>query len=136
MKKLFNTRVSETALGLGLLLIRLGFGSALMLKGFDKLQNFNAILAKGFLDPFGLGPKASLALVIFAEFFCSILVGIGLLTRLAAIPIVITMCVALFKAHHGHFYGDGQAAGLMLVSFLTLLITGPGKFSVDKALGK
>lgn len=139
MRKLFNTRITETSASLGLLIIRLAFCSALMMKGFQKLQHFDTMKAT-FMDPFGLGHSTSLALLIFAEFFCSILVGIGLISRLACIPIIIGMAVAFFKAHQGHFFNDqpggGQNAGLFLCVFLALLITGPGKYSLDRAIFK
>ncbi len=47
----------------------------------------------------GIGSKLSFNLVIFAEFFCGLLVLIGFFTRLAVIPIFIDMAVAFFIAH-------------------------------------
>ena len=60
----------------------------------------------------------------------------GLFTRLAAVPLIITMCVALFMAHSGQFFGDGQTAALFLGIFLAILLLGPGKVSLDRFLGK
>lgn len=84
----------------------------------------------------GLGSTISLALVVFAEFFCALFIILGLFTRLAAIPLIVTMCVALFKAHDGQFFGKGEVAALYLAGFLVLLIVGPGKASVDGMIGK
>jgi putative oxidoreductase len=45
------------------------------------------------------------------------------------------MLVALFKAHNLDFMGDGEMATLYLGGFLTILILGPGKISVDGMTG-
>ena len=136
MKKLFSTRVSENALAFALLLLRLGVGSLMLVQhGFDKLTHF-AQKAPRFADPFHIGSTTSLSLVIFAEFFCAAFVIIGLFTRLACIPLVIAMSVALFSAHKGEFFGRGETAGLFMIVFLALLFTGPGKISLDRLIAK
>ena len=84
----------------------------------------------------GLGSSISLALVIFAEFFCSLFIILGLFTRLAVIPLMIVMGVALFKAHKGQFFGDGEMAAVYLAGYITLLLLGPGRVSVDSMVGK
>ncbi|MBB1282890.1 DoxX family protein [Flavisolibacter sp. BT320] len=136
MKKLFSTKVSESTLSVALFLLRVGAGSLMMIQhGLGKLQNFGA-RANSFSDPFGIGSTTSLSLVIFAEFFCAAFVILGLFTRLAAIPIVIAMGVALFVAHNGNFFGKGELPGLFLICFLVILLTGPGRFSLDRLIGK
>lgn len=136
MKRFFSTRVSDNALSFTLLALRLGAGSLLMINhGLDKLVHFTKY-AHRFSDPFGLGTTASLSLVIFAEFFCAAMIILGLFTRLACIPVIIAMCVALFYAHGGDFYGKGELAGLFLTCFVALLFAGPGKVSVDRLIGK
>ena len=136
MKKLFSTKVSESTLSVALLLLRLGAGTLIMIQhGLPKLQTFSA-KANTFSDPFGIGPTASLSLVIFAEFFCGAFIILGLFTRLAAIPLVIAMSVALFIAHKGDLFGKGELSGLFLFCFLVLLLTGPGRFSLDRLIGK
>ena len=83
-----------------------------------------------------MGQSASLALVIFAEFFCALFIILGLFTRLAVIPLIVTMCVALFKAHHADFMGEGEMAALYLACFAVLLLLGPGRVSVDGMISK
>src|SRR6185436_4769916 len=100
-----------------------------------KLVNF-AAKSRTFSDPFHIGHPASLSLVIFAEFFCAIFIVAGLLTRLSCIPLIIAMSVALFMSHHGDVFGDGQEAALYLGGFIAILFMGPGRFSVDKLIGK
>lgn len=135
MKKLFSTRLSDNALQFSLLLLRLTLGGLMIPHGWDKLVHF-AARADRFADPFSLGSPVSLALVVFAEFFCACLVVLGFMTRLAALPLIVTMAVALFKSHHGEIFGDGEMAALYLGGFMALLFTGPGKVSVDRLIGK
>ena len=136
MKKLFSTSVSDNAFSFAVLLLRLGVGSLMMVQhGFDKLMHFSQKAPK-FFDPFGIGSTASLSLVVFAEFFCAVFIILGLFTRLACLPLVIAMGVALFLRHKGMFFGEGESAGLYLVCFITLLILGPGRASMDRFIGK
>ena len=107
----------------------------LMKHGLDKLMHFSQ-KAGGFADPFGIGSTASLSLAVFAEFFCAVFIILGLFTRLATIPLIIAMSVALFVAHQGDFFGKGELAGLFLIVFVTLLFTGPGKVSLDRLISK
>src|SRR5215218_8827064 len=135
MRRLFSTRVSDNALSFALLVLRVGSASLMLVKfGWDKLTHFSQIAPK-FSDPFHIGSTTSLSLVVFAEFFCSAFIILGLFTRLACIPLIIAMAVALLFNGNGDFFGKGANAGLYLICFLTLLITGPGKVSLDRFLG-
>jgi len=135
MKKLFSTKYSPNAVSFSLLLLRLSLGGLMIPHGYKKLMNF-AAKSSGFTDPFGIGGSASMSLVIFAEFFCAIFIVLGLMTRLATIPLIITMSVALFVAHKGQVFGDGEQAALYLSGYIALLFTGPGKISIDRLIGK
>ena len=135
MKKLFSANYSAGAVNAAMLLLRLSFGILMMMHGYDKLTHFSMYQAK-FMNFMGIGQSASLALVVFAEFFCSIFLILGLFTRLAAIPLIIATCVMVFKAHNGDVFGDGQTAALYLTGYLVLLFVGPGKVSVDGMIGK
>ena len=83
-----------------------------------------------------MGPKFSLMLTIFAEFFCSILIVLGLFTRYAAIPLLITMIVAVFVIHAEDEIGDKEMAIIYLAVYVILILNGAGKFSVDKFISK
>lgn len=130
MKKLVSTTYSNWAFNLAMLLIRLGAGSMIMIAGYNKLIHF-ADMKDKFINFMGLGSSTSLCLTIFAEFFCAIFLILGLFSRLAAIPLIINMTVALFMAHGGDIFGDGQKAAMFLLFFLTILLCGPGRASVD-----
>ncbi|WP_017730449.1 DoxX family protein [Nafulsella turpanensis] len=118
---------------LGLLLLRLVAGAAMLTHGYPKLQR----LLSGnfeFGDPVGLGPEISLILAVFAELICSVLIIVGVLTRLATIPLIITMAIAFFVVHGADAFSSRELAFLYLGAYLTIFFTGPGKFSADKTL--
>lgn len=104
----------------------------LVLHGLVKWQK-SAELAGAFPDPIGAGPAASLYLAISAEVVCSALIIAGAATRLALIPLVVTMLVAFFTVHGGALSGEhsGELAFIYLGGYLALLLCGPGRFSVD-----
>ena len=135
MKRFLSTNYSAGAFNTAMLLLRLVVAGLLVKHGYDKMVHFEEYSGK-FMDFMGLGQKVSLSLVIFAEFFCSLLVIMGLFTRLACIPIIFMLCVALFKAHGGEVMGDGQPATLFLIGFVVLLLCGAGKVSVDSMISK
>jgi putative oxidoreductase len=136
MKRLFSTRTSDNSFAFATLLLRLGAGSLMMINhGLDKLMHF-AQKAPRFADPFHIGSTTSLSLVVFAEFFCAAFIIVGLFTRLACIPLIIAMSVALFMAHKGQLYGEGEFSALFLTCFVALLFTGPGKISLDRFIVK
>jgi putative oxidoreductase len=135
MKKLFSAKYSAGAVSAGMLVLRLGVGILMLNHGYQKLINFSDLAPK-FMNFMGMGSTVSLALLVFAEFFCSIFLILGLFTRLATIPLIIATCVMVFKAHNGDILGDAQTATLFLIGYLVLLFVGPGKASVDGMIGK
>ena len=135
MKKLFSSKYSDNTIAFALLLLRLALGGLMIPHGYKKLMNF-AAKSSTFADPLHIGPTLSMALTIFAEFFCAAFIVVGLMTRLATIPLIIAMGVAVFIAHDGKVFSEGETATLFLFGFLALLFAGPGKFSMDRLIGK
>jgi len=135
MKKLLSTKYSAGAFNAAMLLLRLVVGFLMINHGYGKLVHFGDMQSK-FMNFLGMGQTVSLALVVFAEFFCSLFLILGLFTRLSAIPLIIAMSIALFKAHNADFFGDGEKAALFLGCYLVILILGPGRISVDAMSGK
>lgn len=133
MKRILSVNYSNTAFNIAMLILRAGSAVLVMPHGYNKLVHFSEYTPK-FINFLGLGSNISLSLVIFAEFFCAMFIIIGLFTRLAAIPLIISMSVALFKAHNGEIFGDGEHAALYACCFITILLCGPGKISVDGML--
>lgn len=135
MRKLLSAKYSAGAVSAAMLVLRLGVGILMMNHGYDKLKHFSEYQAE-FMNFMGMGRTLSLALVVFAEFFCSLFLILGLFTRLAAIPLIIVTCVIIFKVNHGNVFGEGEMAALYLAGYLVLLFVGPGRVSVDSMIGK
>lgn len=142
---------TERMRSLGLLILRVGMGAYMVSHGVGKIQMLVAGEFAGFGNPIGIGNAPSLVLVTLAEFLCALLVMVGLATRIAAAPVVIAMAVAAFVAHANDPWSMGQAAQaffsgesttwfskepalLFLISFLALMFTGAGSFSLDAFL--
>lgn len=129
--------IHPTGLSVGLLILRLGVGSMMLFAhGYGKLTGLINCRGGSFPDPIGLGNTLSMVLATSAEFGCSLLIVLGLATRLAAIPLVITMSVAVFVVHADDPWSKKEFALLYLVPCLALFFTGAGRFSLDAALGR
>ena len=115
----------------GLLVLRLGMGGLMLTHGVPKFMN----LIQGnldFGDPIGIGSTLSLILTVVGEAICPLLIIIGYRTRLASIPAIITMAVAVFVVHGADPIATKEKALLYLVGFMVIALTGAGKFSVDR----
>ncbi|MBW3564152.1 MAG: DoxX family protein [Acidobacteria bacterium] len=141
----------DNATSIGLLTLRVGIAGFLMTHGWGKLQMILDDQYEMMGDPIGIGNVASLWLLMFAELICGGLVVIGLATRIAAIPPIIAMGVAAFVAHGtdpwtmsegarlffeelSESWASKQPALMFLVVFLTLALTGPGRYSLDELI--
>jgi putative oxidoreductase len=119
---------------LALLALRLGAGGLLLgAHGIPKVMRFSERLAT-FADPIGLGPQASFILVVFAEALCSLLVILGLRTRLATVPILIFLTVAAFVQHLHDPWSRKELPILYMVPYLALLLAGGGRYALDALL--
>lgn len=132
---LFPSKPDSTGASLFLLALRIFFGVLLMSHGIQKLSNYQE-LSVAFPDPLGVGSPLSLGLAIFAEFVCSMGFVIGILYRLAMLPMIFTMGMAFFVIHANDAFAVKELALIYLVVFVLMYISGPGKFSVDYLLGK
>lgn len=138
MRKFSFTSIdfSTASFNIAMLFLRVCFGLILMLKhGFDKVRTFDT-LQHTFYSFMGLGAKTSLVLALFAEIFCSLLVVLGLFTRLACIPLLITFLVIIFGHDAGKDFFDSELAVAYFAVFLVILMCGPGKISVDGMINK
>jgi len=137
MLKLLQLRFLPTSVNLALLVLRIWFAVPLLtLHGWSKLTGF-AERSQRFADPFGIGSPTSLALVVFAEVLCSVLLVLGLFTRVAALACGIAMATAFFYAHGARFsgQGNGELPFMFLGAFVALLLAGGGRFSLDARMG-
>ena len=130
MKLLERLDAKAQRLDLGLLLLRLASGGLMMVHGAQKASQWST-MSEGFPDPFGVGHAASLALAIFAELFCALLVVLGAFTRLALVPLMTTMVVAAFIIHGADPWAKKELAIFYLSVYVALFFAGPGRYSVD-----
>ena len=128
-----------TMLDAGLLLIRVIVGIVFIFHGSQKLfgwfdgmglDEFSNMLGTKMGLPY---PRANAIAASSAEFCGGVLLVLGLATRLAVIPLIITMAVAVYKVHWGAFaLPAGMEYALTLgIICLGLGFTGAGRFSLD-----
>lgn len=131
IKKILNPGTYSREINLALLFLRVSIGIFMLTHGMGKLLTLFTDSTIQFADPIGIGPTASLALAVFAEVLCSILLIFGIATRFAVIPLVITMIVAALIVHSEDAFRVKEMALLYLSVFISILIAGAGKISVD-----
>lgn len=100
--------------------------------GIPKLIRFFGPEELKFADPVGIGESFTFAFAVLAEFLCSVLILIGLGTRIAVLPLIATMAVAALIVHVPDGLVRQELPLLYLLSFILLLFTGSGKYSLDK----
>lgn len=135
MKKLLFGPPGRQQIDTVSLLLRIGFGILMIPKhGWAKIQKFPE-LSETFMDFMGLGSKISLSLVIFSEFVCSIFLILGLFTRAATIPLIITILVILNK-NNWALFGKSELPLAFLFGYISILLLGGGKYSLDNVIFK
>lgn len=116
---------------LGLLFLRLaGAFMLLVVHGLPKALNVHHEL-QVIDDPLGIGAWPTLLGALFAQIFCPLLIAVGLLTRLACLPILFLLLVAMLLVHPEWSLLEGQFGWLLLSIFSALAIAGPGRYSLD-----
>lgn len=136
IKKIFAPANNSFSANFALFVLRAWIGlEMLLLHGADKLMHFDRYAAH-FLDQFGIGSRASLGLSVFAEFFASLLLVLGLVTRWSALVLMINMTVAFIGVHKLALKGpgSGELAFVYLMAYTVIFLAGPGGFSLDKIL--
>lgn len=121
-----------------LLLMRVQIGLTLfVMSGLPKLLDFGA---QG--DPLHLGSLATpaMAFATLALGICPLFVAVGFGTRVAALLTTLSLAATFFVIEFGPLTTNPLTAGhdthpevtyLYMVAFLALIVTGPGRFSVD-----
>lgn len=123
----------------GLLFLRIGIGAMMMYHGAPKIMGgVEAWVKVGAAMKF-LGITFAPAfwgfMAAVSEFFGGLLIMLGLATRLACVFVTMTMAVAVTMklATGGGLFGASQAVENGIV-YLSLLIAGPGKYSLDEKI--
>jgi putative oxidoreductase len=120
-------------------LTRLTLGWVFILSGWGKLNHLPKVIA--FFTELGIpAPQFQAGMVATFEFVGGALILVGLLTRLAVVPLIGTMVVALITAKASEIAGPSDLFGiseyLYIVLFIWLAITGAGPFSIDRLLAR
>jgi putative oxidoreductase len=131
-----NRSVSSGTIDISLLLLRIWAGLLLFFQhGLVKVTHFSQMSAH-FPNPIHIGPLPSLLFATLSDAICSLLVVLGIATRYAALIVVINLATAFTLVHHMKLSpgpGNGELPLLFLGIFLTLVIAGAGRYSVDSA---
>lgn len=126
---LFPQYCREKVVSLLILALRVFFGVLFFTHGLDKMINFNT-LSETYPSVLGFGSYMTLMVSIFCEFACSLFLIAGLMERVVLLPMIASMAVAFFDIHDGMF-PEGELSLIYLILFVVLLLTGPGRYSVD-----
>ncbi len=113
-----------------ILFMRIFIGAMMLTHGIGKLQNYNAIV-NSFPDPLGIGSAVSFAIITFVEVGCSVLIIMGLFTRLASLPLIFGMFVATFIAFPDKSFAAGELSFVYMGIYIMLLISGGGRYAID-----
>jgi putative oxidoreductase len=125
-------------LALGIALVRIITGILFIAHGYQKLFVFGIAGATAGFTQMGVpAPTITAPAVTILELLGGIALVLGLLTRIAALGLVIDMLGAIFLVHlkNGFFLPNGVEFALtLLVTSLALVIAGAGAFSIDEAI--
>lgn len=130
---LATTPLREGALSIISLLLRLGVSASMLTHGVAKVMNFST-LSEGFPDPLGIGSTLSLLMAIGAEVGCSLFLMLGLLTRLALLPLMFTMVIASCVVLGGEPFAAREMAVVYLSIYIAIFAIGAGRYSIDNLI--
>jgi putative oxidoreductase len=119
------------------LLGRLAVGLLFLSTGWGKVHDLSKVTH--FFETLGIpAPGLNAVVVGYSELICGALLVVGLLTRLATVPLVVSMCVAILTAKRSELHGLFDLVGFDEFTYLVVLvmiaILGPGEVSVDHLL--
>ena len=143
MSNAFINRIVATDNGAGALALRIPVGIIFAAHGAQKLFGwFGGYGLEGtgqFFASVGLNPGYLMALLAgLAEFLGGLALVFGLLVRPAAAALALAMLIAIFAVHwsKGFFAASGgyEYALALLAASLSLLFSGAGRFSIDRAI--
>ncbi|MEI8625891.1 DoxX family membrane protein [Pseudoalteromonas sp. B137] len=113
---------------LGLLYLRVTASLLVIyIYGLPKIINYQVQL-KVIEAPFKLGQSVTLLSVIFTEFICPIAIILGIYTRLACLPLLLLLFVAMLGVHSDWTVEEGQFGWLLIIIFSSLALCGPGQY--------
>jgi putative oxidoreductase len=134
-----SERIATTLRWLSPTIARLTVGLVFFQSGWGKLHDLDRVTA--FFTELGIpAPAFQARLASSAEFVCGGLLLLGLATRFAVVPLIITMCVAILTAQWENVDGLGSLVGLLEFAYIALLVwlgtDGPGPLSLDHLVSR
>lgn len=141
--KSFQSTLERTSVfeGVAPLLLRLYLAPVMIQAGWTKFVNFDSTVAWFGSPDYGLGlpfPILMASLAIGAEVVGGLFILIGLATRWAAIPLMVTMLVAVFSVHWPHGWATIADASSWLSNGTLMLnekvMSAPEKLSAARSL--
>ncbi|MCU0397920.1 MAG: DoxX family protein [Cyclobacteriaceae bacterium] len=132
LRKLLS--IKPISIDAGVLLLRL-FSVFLMVYGWDKFINFEE-KSSYWPNPFHIGSVATLVLTIVAELVCPVFIILGFYTRIALVPAMINMIMAILIGHTGQPFMEREHAFSFLIPFVVIFLNGPGRYSMDAIIRK
>lgn len=129
-------KYQSTKLNISLMLMRLFFGlSMAFAHGLKKVPPQEGFIK--YITSLSLPlPEVMAWSAGLSEFIGGLFIAIGLGTRFFGATWVITMFVAAFVAHADDPFGKKEMALSYLIVGIFLLLSGPGKFSIDAMINK
>jgi putative oxidoreductase len=133
---MFGSGNPGSAADAGLAVLRVVAGLLLVaLHGLGKVPPQEGYV--GWIGSLGFpAPLAFAWMAAFAEVVGGVLLAIGLLTRPAALLLVIHFVVVVLVAHAGDALGDRELGILFGTVALLFMLAGPGRFSLDAVIGR
>jgi len=121
------------------LLARVVVGAVFASTGWGKLHNLEQVT--GFFRDLGIpSPELLTPFVAGTELVCGTLILVGLAARLAAVPLIVTMLVAIRTAVWPDASGVldlfGKVEALYVVLFAWIAVAGPGPVSLDALVAR
>jgi putative oxidoreductase len=124
---------------LALLLARLSVGLLFLSTGWGKVHSIPKVTA--FFQELHIpAPGLNAVVVAYSELICGALLVLGLLTRLATVPLIVSMIVAILTAKLADIHGVFDLVGAEEFTYLCMLVVilamGPGKAAIDQVVAQ
>lgn len=136
VKKSFRKGSYSNSVSTALLILRVAAGLFMLTHGWGKFQMLISDGPNLFPSVLGMGATASLTLAVLVEFLASILLIFGLVTRLSALLLLITMLVAALIIHSADPFSVKELPLMYSTIYLVIFYLGAGKYSLDRLLFK
>jgi len=134
LKDILKINQSAASIDVALLVLRVAIGFLMLRHGIPKIKKLMSPEPIHFFETFGLSERNSLKMAAFVEVFFSSCIILGLGTQITVIPLLFTMIIAAFHTLKSQPFDQKELPVLFLLIYITLLLSGSGKYSLDYLL--